>query len=295
MELGEAAREFISDCGIRQLSRNTVSYYRTALEKFVEYAGEQGVFLAGDVTSTLIRGYIAHMTQQQELSSGGVHARLRALRVFFNWLLREEVIAKNPFLKIKLPRVPEERQDVVEQHEYKLLMQAAKATRKPLRNQSIVTTLYDTGLRASELLALQLGHLEPNGRLWVNKGKGGKDRVVPISRIALRVLKRYIQSERPATSLPYIYLSDEDTPLTRYGLRKMLHNLCEGAEIAPKGPHAFRRGFSVQFIKNGGDVFTLKRILGHKTLTMSDRYAAMGTEDLKEIHRRASPLLEVEF
>ena len=121
--------------------------------------------MAGDVTSTLIRGYIAHMTQQQELSSGGVHARLRALRVFFNWLLREEVIAKNPFLKIQLPKVPEERQDVVEQHEYTLLMQTAKATRKPLRNQAIVTTLYDTGLRASELLALQLGHLEPNGRL----------------------------------------------------------------------------------------------------------------------------------
>ena len=295
MELGEMIREFVNDCAIRQLSSNTLNYYTTALSKFVDYASHQGVFLADEVTSTLIRRYIAYMTQHEELSSGGVHARLRALRVFYNWLVREEMINKNPFRTIRLPKVPDERQVVVEHHEYKCLMQAARGTRKPLRNQSIVTILYDTGLRASELLALQLDHLEPSGRLLVAKGKGGKDRVVPVSRVALRLVKRYIRVERPATSLPYIYLSDEDTLLTRHGLRKMLHVLCVEANIAPKGPHAFRRGFAVQFVKNGGDVFTLRRILGHKTLTMSDRYASMGTEDLKEIHRRASPLLDVRF
>lgn len=225
-----------------------------------------------------------------QLSPGGAHARLRALRVFVNWALREELLDKNPIPHGFFPKVPKVELPVVSAADIEALLDAADRSTKPLRNRAILLTLFDTGLRASELCNLQLEHLLPDGTLYVRLGKGAKDRRVPVSQTTRKAISKYVNKERPESRSSALFLSNSRQALTGNGLGQFLERLSREAGIDRKTPHAFRRGFAVAFIKNGADLVRLRDVLGHTTIAMSTRYAVMSSDDLKEIHQSASPV-----
>lgn len=130
----------------------------------------------------------------------------------------------------------------------------------------------------------------PKGLLRVVHAKDGKSRVVPVSRKVMKAIRVYVRSERADCDLPHLLLSRQQEPLTRSGLLTLIKSLSSSAGTPAYSPHAFRRGFVVTYLVREGDPFSAKRILGRTTMAMVDRYAAMGVEDLKAIHRRASPV-----
>ncbi|WP_045234279.1 tyrosine-type recombinase/integrase [Deinococcus pimensis] len=285
-----AVKDFLHDCR-RRVSPNTLSYYDSALRAFTEHCQTHGIEHVEDLTRRSVRQYAESL--DGILSPGGAHARLRALRVFIKWAMREELLATSPLPHALMPKVPQPELEVVTPTEMQALLTASKGRRMPLRNKAILLTLFDTGLRASELCGLQIKDLLPDSTLYVRLGKGAKDRRVPVSKPTRRAIQAYVDKERPRTDRTTLFLSQTGGPLTTSGLRQLLEHLCEDAGIPIKTPHAFRRGFAVSFVKHGADLVRLRDALGHTTVTMSTRYAVMSTEDLKELHREASPVMHL--
>ena len=257
--------------------------------KFLEYANGQKRTEFDALEVSFLRLYMGECLAS--LNPGGAHARMRAIRALCSFAVQEELIPVSPFHRLKMPRVPEVDLDVISSDDFRALLAAAAMAEKPMRDQAILSILFDSGLRASELCAVRLEDiLRAEGGIVVKKGKGGKQRFVPVSKITMKKIQRYQGQERPRTGLEKLFVTDAQTGLGYDSLRAMLERHCASAGIAEVRPHAFRRGFAVAYIRNGGDVFTLKRILGHATLAMSEKYARMNAQDVKDAHLRASPV-----
>lgn len=286
--LGNHIQDFLSYCRQKGHSRNTLLAYKNSLRTFEQFALARKVTTVEAVTRALLRDYADHLSEI--MKPGGAHARLRPLKTFFTWLEADEVIPKSPMTRVALPKLPRKILPAVGTDDMQRLMAAAQMSKNPLRDRAILAVLFDTGVRASELCGLCLADVQPGGRLEVQAAKGGRSRIVPISRVGMRHLSRYIQSERPQSRLDTLFLTTPQAGMTRYTVSQLLERLCHAANIQQFSAHCFRRGFAVNYLRNEGDVFTLQRILGHATLEMTNRYAVLVTEDLKDVHRRASPL-----
>lgn len=286
--LRQHTQDFLMHCRQKGHSKGTMAAYKVSLDKFLAYADAAGVTRAEDVTRQLMRSYADHLSEV--LSPGGAHARLRPVKTFFTWLEADEVLEKSPMRRVAMPKMPRKILPAIDAEQVQQLLEVARGSRHPLRDRAVLAVLFDTGVRASELCGLQLEDVQTGGRLHIRNAKGGRGRIVPISRAGLRHLTRYINTERPETRLPEVFLANDETPLNRDSVKQMLERLCRSAGLPVFTPHTFRRGFAVNYLRNSGDVFSLQRILGHTSLEMTNRYAVLQDEDLKDVHRRASPM-----
>lgn len=172
-----------------------------------------------------------------------------------------------------------------------MLAKAAK-TQNPLRNQALIITLLDTGIRAGESMALTLRDIHwSEGWLLVN-GKTG-ERAVPFGRKAKLALRKYIDRERTAQHhhVEEVFLGVHGNELKRSAITHRLIDIAKDANVQASklGPHTFRHTFAVEFIRAGGDAFTLQRIFGHTTLGMTRRYVHLAKSDLRATHKRYGP------
>ncbi len=165
--------------------------------------------------------------------------------------------------------------------------------RDSLRNRAILLTLIDTGIRASELCQLQIRHALLRNQekfLIIEHGKRDKSRHVPISPSTAQAIWKYLSTRLQARLEDPLFATSSGRPISRYNLKNMLLALGQRAGVPNVHPHRFRHTFAIQYLRNGGDVFTLQRILGHATLSMVQHYLALADADAQSAHRRASPV-----
>jgi integrase/recombinase XerD len=288
MQLETIKQEYEFDCLSRGHSSNTMRAYRTALRQFLTFLQESETTFTDQLTVQHIRAFSAR--SMTTLSAAGTHARLRVVRSFLSWATAEGYFHTNPMAKVKLPRLKQKVLDAVPAHDMRRLLLAAANSGTPLKYQALLAILFDTGIRVSELCNLGTEDLLSSQCLLIKEGKGGKDRVVPISRLTLKLTVKYLRDERPDSTLPHLFLVEQNSHYSKTSVYKLLERLCRRAGVKRYGPHAFRRGFAVNYLRNGGDQFTLMRILGHTSTAMTNRYAALNSSDVQEVHRRVSPM-----
>jgi integrase/recombinase XerD len=243
-------------------------------------------------------------------SSGYAKTLHATFRTFFRWLLETDVIPANPMTLIKPPLDRPDQVQPFTNEQLLALIAAAKRPRTattarrgdPRRDEAVVLLLLDTGLRASEMCDLRLSDVDwVAGTLWVRSGKGGKGRSVPFSTETKRVLFLYTRSRQidPTTAADAdeaLFLSSRGRRagegINPSGLKQLIYRLGEAAGITRSrcSPHTFRHTFAVSFLRNGGNVFTLKEILGHTTLTMVNKYVALAEADITRQHAQFSPV-----
>ncbi|GGJ23579.1 tyrosine-type recombinase/integrase [Deinococcus roseus] len=282
---------------LKKRSEYTRHYYRSTLVSLRKYqkAGEDNLPDEVErITVMHLRGFLMWLEEEQELNAGGIHAHGRALRGVFHWAFKEELISKDPVKRLELPSVPKERMPAVQPAQLKKLVEASKTAEHPLRDKAILLVLFDTGIRLGEITGLKIEDvLMDRGMLRV-VGKGNKERFVPIGGSAMLAINRYMQRERkPAhAGIRQLFLGRGGIPLDRTGVALALEKLAKkiGLERKDCTPHTFRRGFAVQFLRNGGNLFALQQILGHTTLDMTRRYVGYLDDDIKDIHVRNSPV-----
>lgn len=162
------------------------------------------------------------------------------------------------------------------------------------RNRAIVALMYDTGLRLSEVARLDLSDVDLKAAtVFVQHGKGGHSRTVPIGNTVIRHLVKYLRERKPA--LPgeqKLWIGRDGRPYTKWGIIQMFCEYAErlGVERGEIAPHAWRRGFAVQYLRNGGEMFALQQLLGHTSLEMTRKYVNYLPVDLKRSHMLLSPL-----
>jgi len=158
------------------------------------------------------------------------------------------------------------------------------------RDRALLLSLLDTGCRASEFVALNVGDVNLHtGAVLVGAGKGGKARTTFIGAKSRRELSRYLRQSKAQANDP-LWLTVQGTRLTYWGLRQIIRRRAEKAGVPVPSLHSFRRAFALYALRNGADIYSLQRLMGHSDLTVLRRYLKQTEADLQEAHRRAGPV-----
>jgi site-specific recombinase XerD len=282
---------FLTDRRARGLSGRTVQFYRCELGTWHEWLGERGVSDVGDVSADLLRHWLLHLGQRR--NRGGVHANYRALKAFLRWVWEEnEITTRNPIRKVRPPKLSQEVLDPVSMSDLKALLETCdNQSFYGCRDLAMQLALLDTGCRANEFLSLDIGDVDlTTGSVLVRHGKGGKQRMTFLGTKSRKAIRRYLRyRQEPAEDEP-LWVTPRGKRLTYSGLRSLLRRRSEKACISCPSLHSFRRAFAITSLRNGVDVYSLQRLMGHSDLTMLRRYLKHTTGDLREAHRKAGPV-----
>ena len=221
---------------------------------------------------------------------------MRSIKSFWSWLITEGIIERTPFSIVKVPKAQKKIINTFSVTQLKELLDTINvSTAEGFRDYTVILTLLDTGLRISELTGLKIEDIRLEDGLLKVMGKGGKERLIPFGRVVQRMLWRYISQYRPEPLNPrcdVVFLSMGGRPLTRnhFRLRMSRYGLKVGLQGVRCSPHTLRHTAAVNFLRNGGDVFSLQRLLGHTTLEMTRHYCELADVDVKRAHMTASPV-----
>jgi site-specific recombinase XerD len=288
-DLGAAIQGFFSFCRAKNLSPNTLVYYRQRLAAFARYVAEHHCECPlGEITAQIIRGFVAWETDRNSASTAN-HS-YTTLNAFFSYLVRDGLLDRNPVDRVDKPRRRRAVIGTFSPEEVKSILATCRNDFVGVRDRAIILTLLDCGLRASELCGLRLEDIDWREQTLLVVGKGDKERIVPFGSAVRRVLGEYIgrRGDLPCREL---FVSVYGEPINRHRLRAIVRRRCEAAGI--KGvrcsPHTFRHTFAVMFLRAGADAFTLQKLLGHSDLAMTRRYCELSRTDVLEKHRLFSP------
>lgn len=225
--------------------------------------------IEGPISPLTVRGYVS------------------VVKGFYTWLEEEEFLDVSPMRKVKLPKVPKYQIKPMTPEEVKKLLDALNKNGPCYRrHRAMLLLLFDTGLRISEALGIKMPDVDlSNGRIKVF-GKGAKERYVPIGSLVQRALLHHLAT-RPESG--YLFSTQEGKPLDVNGIQVWLSRLGKKAGVDNVHAHRFRHTFAKQFLVNGGDVFSLQRILGHSDIEICKNYLALLDDDVKAAHERHSP------
>ena len=241
-----------------------------------------------------VRRWIAH-----KLDGGyrkaTVNIRLRALKAAFNWLYREGRLKENPFAGIRPLKVPKQYPKVLSEPEVLALVKAARSqasagTPTGKRNYAMLLTFLDAMLRLQELLDLELPDLNLQARsLRVRHGKGDKERIVYMGRRLTKAMRDWLAVRGHVPGSDWVFISRSGERLDPRNVQRILERLGRRAGVKVS-PHRLRHTGATLFIRNGGDPFSLQRLLGHADIQTTMVYVHMAGSALREAHARASPV-----
>lgn len=234
------------------------------------------------MTAPQLRSWL--LSLRETLAPISVAGYVRGLKAFGNWCAVEELAEARALRTLRRPQVPHKLVEPLDDDAVRRMLDAAS-----VRDRAIVLLMLDTGLRLSEVAGLRRCDLRPDGTVKV-LGKGARERIVPVGHVARQALVRHLRQELPAGSDAPIFRSRRGGALGWRGIQQVFKRLKARAGIPGRcSPHLLRHTFAHSYLVNGGDVFSLQRMLGHTTLDMVKRYVALAEGDLVARHRAASP------
>ena len=283
-------REFVLDRQARNLTPKTLLWYSHSLDIWHAFARASQIQTTEELTPSIVRRFLLHLADAGH-NAGGVANIFGALKAFLNWYETESAGAdwQNPLHKVKNPRRPTEPLDPLPMPDFRaLLSQCERKSFAGDRDRALLLVLLDTGVRHQELTDLHVGDVDmATGSVLVRSGKGRKPRTVFVGATTRRALAAYLRYRGSlADGAPLWITATQGTRLTKSGIRQIVRRRAEQAGIAIPGMHAFRRAFAVNSLRNGMDVVTLQRLLGHTSLNVISRYLKLLTADLQAAHGR---------
>ncbi len=283
-------------------SRNCEINYRRYLERqLVPYLGDRALetVTAADVNRFMAYLHTEYRPKRKNGDTGPLKAKSLvdiwcAVRSFFGWCLREGLIDKRPDANLKKPEAQSPEIKPFNREEVQALLKVASRTRHKFRDVAILLVLLDTGLRATELTRLLVKDVDlKSGEVAVipyNSGRKSHPRHVYLSVASKKAVWRYLAERSDDNPNSNLFLANEGRAMDRNSLHLMLNRIAKVAKVRGANPHKFRHTFACEYIRNGGDAFTLQRLLGHSTLEMVRRYLALVQGDIATAHRSASPV-----
>lgn len=267
----------------------TVRYYQSHLRVFLAWCEAQAVTQVRDVTPDLLRRFLLAMAERH--NAGGVHGMYRAVRAFLRFVEAEEVIPgwTSPTRKVKAPKVTLEPIEGVPLDDIGSMLDACDKSFTGVRDRALLLALLDTGARASEFLALDLADVDALGVVTLKHTKGRRPRMAYLSQKTRRALRVYLRMRRDTS--PALWTTKHGDRLTYDGLRGILTRRAKQAGLKETpSPHDFRRAFALNYLRNGGDIFTLAKLLGHRGIDVLKRYLAQTDQDTQQAHAKFSPV-----
>jgi integrase/recombinase XerD len=282
----------------RGLSRNTLEAYRGDLLQFGRFLDERAVSAidasaadVGDFLTRLATGDAEH----RPASPATIHRKSACLRSFYRHLRRDGLRESDPTASLSAPRRGRKLPQVLTRGEVdRLLSQPRGTDPQALRDRALLELLYACGLRASEAIGLELGDVDVEERVLRARGKGSKERLVPIGQAAVRALRPYLERGRPALVKGrlelHLFVNFRGGQLTRQGLYKIVRRHATTAGLADRmSPHTLRHTFATHLLAGGCDLRSVQEMLGHADVSTTQLYTHLSSERLKDVYFKAHP------
>ncbi len=282
----------------RGLSRNTLQAYRSDLLQLAEFLRVRALTPQSashsdlaEFLSELARGDEAHAP----VAATTLARKVACLRSFYRHLRREGLIEHDPTAELRGPRGPQRLPRVLSRDEVARLLQAPRgADPLALRDRALLELMYACGLRASEAVGLEMGDLDLEEAILCARGKGSKERIVPIGRAALSALSAYFRGGRPellgVAAVQRVFLNRRGGQLTRQGLYKIVQGHARRVGLQERmSPHTLRHSFATHLLAGGCDLRSLQEMLGHADLATTQIYTHLSAERLKDAYFSAHP------
>lgn len=294
MEIIDCQDRFIDALKTRNLSTDTLKFYRQQIRSLILALESQGIPTKVDVITHDImeRNFIAYSLNELGVKYSTVAIRLRGLRAFFNWLVERSIIPESPMKDIVINNKNRNTIETYSREQVReLFRQPDLETFVGYRDYAILTVFIETGVRLRELTDIKVEDVRMADSQILIHGKSGEDRLVPFQRQAERVLKRYLKA-RGESPVPYLFVTEDDRQMSRKAVQERVAKYGRMSNITNvrNSPHTFRHTFAKMSVQNGANIFDLQKILGHSTLEMVRVYVNMFSGEVAESHRKFSPL-----
>ncbi|HAB67016.1 MAG TPA: site-specific tyrosine recombinase XerD [Firmicutes bacterium] len=264
----------------RKLSTNTIKSYYNDLKSF-------DIFFKGNILYLTYSDIEKYLSTLDTTNSRTVSHNLTVIKTFYNFLIEENIIKENPCTLISPPKLTKKLPVYLTEEEIDKLLDIKTITPYDYRNKAMLELLYATGLRISELCNLKLNDIDINNCFVRVYGKGSKERIVPISDIALKHLIIYLEKYRniilKEKNSDYIFISNSLTNISRQGFFKILKKECLRSGITKNvSPHVLRHSFATHLLKHGADLRIIQELLGHEDISTTQIYSHLVNEKLKQ-------------
>ncbi|KPV58217.1 recombinase XerD, partial [Paenibacillus sp. A3] len=261
----------------RGLAQNTLDSYRRDLSQYIDYLESSGIFSLGDSGKLNISGYMLDLKQRGR-ATATLSRSMVSIRAFYQFLVKERLLDSDPSLHMETPRLEKRIPKVLSVQEVGKLLQAPLTTTpNGMRDKAMLEVLYATGIRVSELISLDVDSVNPSMGFIRCVGKG-KERIVPLGRIASEYVEAYIQTMRPKLLKPSkteeaLFVSHLGTRMTRQGFWKIIKRYAAESDIRMEiTPHTLRHSFAAHLLENGADLRSVQEMLSHADISTTQIY-----------------------
>ncbi len=279
----------------RGLSENTITAYRQDLYEFLDFIKEEGM-TSWPIKAVDIDAFLARQRDLDKATSS-ISRMISSLRKFYQWLARQDIQKINPMLEIDPPKKEHRLPVALTEEEVTTLLKQPDVDKKlGLRDRALLETMYATGIRVSELINLKLKDLHEDLKLVKVLGKGSKERLIPISEVALSWIKRYEKKVRDPLLLQknksseFIFLNNRGEALTRQAVWQIIKRYCKMAGIEKDvTPHTLRHTFATHLLENGADLRVVQEILGHSDISTTQIYTNLTQKHILQVYKKTHP------
>ena len=287
--------EFINYLSVeRGLAKNTLIAYRRDLEQYWDYLNLQGVSSLPQVKREFVTEYI-YNRKQNGLSATSICRNLAAIKMFHRFLVRERLAVEDPTNLVDTPKIWKRIPEVLSQQEIESILKASEGKSwQRVRDNAILELFYASGMRVSELSALQLDHINFEVGYLRCVGKGSKERIIPIGKRARQAVLKYCEQVRgkndKAKSTSVLFLSRLGKKLSRQSIWKLIKFYAKKANIKRDiKPHTLRHSFATHLLEHGADLRSVQEMLGHSDISTTQIYTHVDKERLRTIHKQFHP------
>ena len=294
---------FTGHLKVKNYSGQSIAAYSGHLTGFFAWLEGQGIDDIKRVGKDALKAYQLHLAEHRTAegtayTSSTIAIKTRAIKRLFEYLEGSNQILVNPAEYLKEPKKEDRlpRSVLTEAEASKMLEVPNLSTLRGIRDRAILETLYSTGIRLEEITGLSIYDCDlQGGYLRVNKGKFAKDRVVPLGKHAVRLLKEYIAHVRPhytknQKATRSLFVNKTGDALSKQMIGKLVRSCARTAGIKKHvSPHTFRHSFATQLVKNGADITAVQKMLGHSDLSVTHIYTRVAGVDVKKTHAAAHP------
>jgi integrase/recombinase XerC len=294
-EIQRGAKKFLDSLrGERNASAHTLRAYRNELKRFAEYMGPEAHWKEIDHVS--IRGFLSHL-HGCGLSKVSVARALASLRSMYKWLAREGIVQQNPAKLVATPKLPKKLPRVPTMEEINGLLNSGmpESAGFPERDRAIFELLYGCGLRNSELVGTELGDIEEANGVILIRGKGKKQRYVPLEGAAADALAGYREARQrvlnaTGKSTKRLFINQRGGPLTTRSVGRIVKQIAIDKGLpADIHPHTLRHAFGTHMLTEGADLRAIQELLGHERLSTTQKYTQLSITHVMDVYDRTHP------
>lgn len=275
-------------------STNTISSYMRDLMQYQTFLETyHDIKKPKDITKKHVEGFLKSMRKQ--VTAKSIARKLTAIKSFHQFLMLEKEINENVVSEIASPKLEKSLPKVLSVDEVLSILNIANQSKRfGLRNQALLELIYGSGLRVSELLDIKMEDIHLNQGYIMVKGKGDKERMVPISDLSVIALRNYMVKSREQLldkkKTTFLFVNQKGERLSRQGFFKLLKKLAHDAHVSTDcSPHTLRHSFATHLLENGMDLRTLQSLLGHEDISTTQIYTHISQKRIKEIYKEAHP------